>query len=123
LYDKNKFSSILLTKRICDAFIILIIIIIIANLISAIFFIIVDPPHCMIGIHPCPMELEFERIKHHFLIILFPSMIISSISGIIFFTIINVILSKRLQILEATYIKKEYGYSEDLFKLLRNSIL
>ena len=98
MYNKNKFRIIFLAKKISYACI---------DFSVATF---------MISIVTAFVVL-FGEINLHS--VLFPSMIISSIFGIIFFTLINFKLSKRLKIFDSAFREKEIKQNRDSFKLQR----
>ena len=92
--NKNKFRSFLIAKRISYAVISLCVATIITSIIMGIYFL--NPP-----IYPAlQIILPYDPSKnpyYYFFRVLFPSMIISSIIGIIIFTLINHILSNKLK--------------------------
>jgi formate hydrogenlyase subunit 3/multisubunit Na+/H+ antiporter MnhD subunit len=120
LYSKTKIRSLDIAKRISNVVIFISGAVIIASIITLVSVIRYEPFRI-----PAWMGWDYGYIlewKRYCVKLLLFSMIIPSIICILIFIPIGFILLKKLQIVESIYIKKEYGHSEDTFKLHRNSI-
>lgn len=118
MYNKNKIRIIILAKKISYACIDFFVATFIISIVTAFFVSYVENNlHSVLQIYP-PIDYS-KPMREYFFKVLFPSMIISSIFGIIFFTFINFILSKRLKIFDSAFREKEIKQNLDSFKFQR----
>ena len=118
--NKNTFSSIVIAKRIVYACINFSVAIFIISIIT-VFLVLFGgmKVHSVLHIYPSPDHSKL--IRDYFFKFVFSPMIISSIFGIILFTVIYLILSRRLRIFGLVLSQKESKQNLDSFKLRRIS--